>query len=74
MKKVFLALAAIAIIATVSSCNKTCTCTTYVNGNEVSTVDDIDISENDHIKKCSDMNSSVELLGQTSEVKCKSQL
>lgn len=65
-----MALAAIAVMAVVSSCGKSCTCTTYVNGEETFSQSDIDISENDNIKKCSDMNSSTTILGITTEIKC----
>ncbi len=76
MKKVLIAMAVVAMAASFASCNKTCTCSTYVNGEIVEnlTVNDIDISDNDQIKKCSDMNTSVTLLGNTTEVKCKTQL
>ncbi|MBP5536200.1 MAG: hypothetical protein J6X62_05340 [Bacteroidales bacterium] len=74
MKKVILTLAVIAAVACMSSCNKKCTCTTKVNGEVQSTIEDIDITKNDNISKCKDMNSSVTILGQTTETKCKSQL
>ena len=76
MKKVLIAMAALAMVSAFASCSKTCTCSTYVNGDIVEnlTVENIDISDSDKYKKCSDMNSSVTLLGQTTEVKCKMQL
>lgn len=52
MKKVVLALAAVAMVACLASCNKNCTCKTYVAGVVVSTQEDIEIESG---KKCADM-------------------
>lgn len=71
MKKLLCVIAACLMIAAVStSCNKNCTCKTYVNDSLTATAEDIDIS-NTNYSKCSDMDSKVTLLGQTTEVKCR---
>jgi hypothetical protein len=77
MKKVFLALAAIAMVAAMSSCKKVCDCTTYLAGDEGTTYEytvsqlqtlfpEIDV------KKCSDVSTveDTELLGKNGTV-CK---
>ena len=73
MKKVFLALAVIATVACFSSCNKTCTCKTYVAGvateSEVS-LDDLK-KDNENIKKCSDVNTVVEVMGVQAGMVCE---
>lgn len=51
-----------------TSCNKQCQCKTYVNGALSSTGEAFEVESG---KKCSDYNSSVTLLGITTEVKCK---
>ena len=53
MKKVLLALAAIAVVACFSSCNKHCTCKTYVAGVVTQTAEDVELDKDS--KKCSDM-------------------
>lgn len=58
MKKVLLALAAIAVVACFSSCNKHCTCKTYVAGVVTVTNEDVELDK-DSYKKCSDMNTIV---------------
>ena len=35
MKKVFLTLSVVAFVASLASCNKTCSCATWVNGSQV---------------------------------------
>ena len=53
MKKIVLALAAIAMVALfTTSCNKKCTCKTYAGGLVVYTQEDIEIESG---KKCADM-------------------
>jgi len=54
MKKVLLALAAVAMVACLSSCKKTCTCTSYVGGSVVSTTE-VNLSDYNDVKKCSDL-------------------
>jgi len=58
MKKVVLALAAIATVAMFASCNKHCTCKTYAAGVVVSTEEDVELDK-DTYKSCSDMNAIV---------------
>lgn len=63
MKKVFLALAVIATVACMASCNKTCTCKTYAAGVVVTTTEDVELDK-DTYKKCSDMNTIADINGQ----------
>ena len=56
MKKVVLALAAIATVVCFTSCDKTCVCKSTVNGVSVET--EVELNK-DHYKKCSDMNTVV---------------
>lgn len=56
MKKFLIALAAVATVACMVSCNKTCTCKTYAAGVVVSTQEDIELDK-DTYKKCSDLNA-----------------
>lgn len=58
MKKVLIALAAVATVACMVSCNKTCTCKTYAAGVVVSTQEDVELDK-DTFKKCSDMNTII---------------
>ena len=55
-----------------SSCSKECKCKTYVDGDlkgeKTFLKEDI---ESAGYEKCSDLNSSIELLGVKTEVKCK---
>ena len=51
-----------------TSCNKKCQCKTYVNGALTTTADPFEVETG---KKCADYNSSVTLLGVTTEVKGK---
>ena len=57
MKKVVLALAVIATVACFSSCNKKCTCRTYVTGT-VQKTEEI-VLDKEQYKKCSDMTATV---------------
>ena len=73
MKKIVLALAAIASIAIMSSCEKKCSCDVTVLGvttNYEYSRQELEDKYNVTIKKCSDMNQ--EILGQT--VKCTNTL
>ena len=67
MKKVFLTLAAIAVVACLSSCKKTCNCTTYAAGEVVQTSEVNPPSSG----KCSDMNTVVEILGSKTGLECR---
>ncbi|MCQ2260487.1 MAG: hypothetical protein MJZ77_03725 [Bacteroidales bacterium] len=54
MKKIVLALAVIATVACFSSCNKVCTCKTYVAG-VVTLTNEVEL-DRDTYSKCSDLN------------------
>lgn len=71
MKKVVLALAAVAVVAcfSLTSCNKKCTCKTYVLGVVTSTTEDVELDK-DSYKKCSDMNTIVTLDGKKNGMEC----
>lgn len=75
MKKIFLALAAIVTVACFASCDKTCSCTTYAGGS--STESEFDLQELQdkypdlNIKKCSDLNTKVEVAGIAAGMECK---
>ena len=57
MKKILLAVAAIAMVGMFTvSCNKNCTCKTYLNGTVIRTTEDIEVESG---KKCKDMDSYV---------------
>lgn len=45
MKKVFLTLAVVAFVASLASCNKTCTCATWVNGSQVGTAQEFELQD-----------------------------
>lgn len=70
MKKVFLALAAIAAVACMTSCNKTCTCKTYVMGVVATTTEDVELDK-DSYKKCSDMNTVVTIADKKNGLECE---
>ncbi len=72
MKKVLISLAAVALVACLASCNKTCNCKWYLNGTvERETEEALDT---EHFEKCSDMNTVVEVNGKKTGRECKSQL
>lgn len=74
MKKIALAVAAIAMVGCLASCKKTCTCTTYAAGiaDATTEVDLEELQENDSsIKKCSDANTVVTVAGVKVGVECK---
>ena len=56
MKKVLVLLAAGAVLACFTSCNKPCTCKTYAAGIVVTTDDDVEVESG---KKCKDMSHFV---------------
>ena len=67
MKKLMCVLAAVALVAVVStSCKKTCECTTKAGGVVIATA-------SSEIKKgkCSDLDSKTTVLGITQETTCK---
>ena len=69
MKKVLCIVAAgLLLCFFTTSCNKKCQCKTYVNGTLTTTADPFEVESG---KKCADYNSSVSLLGVTTDVKCK---
>jgi hypothetical protein len=77
MKKVFLALAAIAMVAAMSSCKKVCDCTTYIAGDEGTTYEYTiaqlqDLFPEIDVKKCADVNTveDLEIVGRTG-TECK---
>ncbi|MCQ2297847.1 MAG: hypothetical protein MJZ51_04395 [Bacteroidales bacterium] len=70
MKKVFLALAAIAAVACMTSCNKTCTCKTYAMGVVMTTTEDVELDK-DSYKKCSDMNTVVMIGDKKNGLECE---
>ena len=67
MKKLFLALGVIAMLASFSSCNKTCTCKQYVNGELLQT------TSVEGKGKCSDLNVKQETMGMVQETKCENE-
>lgn len=76
MKKVLLAVVAVAFAFCMASCDKQCDCKTTItdnNGNKDVTNTTVDLTklygENTN-KKCSDLNSTTELLGVKTVVKC----
>ena len=70
MKKIVLALAVIATVACFSSCNKKCTCKTYLMGVVQSTTEDVELDK-DSYKKCSDMNSITTIDGKKNGLECQ---
>ena len=73
MKKVFLALAVIATVACMTSCNKKCTCRTYVAGVVATTTEDVELDK-DTYSKCSDMNTVVTVAGTKNGIECEAAL
>jgi len=71
MKKIVLALAAVAMVAMfTTSCNKKCTCKTYLNGVVMTTSEDVELDK-DSYKKCSDMNTIVTVSDKKNGMECK---
>ena len=64
MKKVFLFLAVVAAVASMSSCKKDCTCVTTMNGEVIQTV-------TMQAAKCSDLNVTQTMGDIIQEVKCE---
>lgn len=79
MKKVVLAVAAIAVVALLASCKKTCDCTIYLGSGEPETYeydlqylqDTYNAYYNIDIQKCSDLNQVTEVTGEKVGVECK---
>ena len=71
MKKVLVILAAAGLLFAMSSCSNECKCKRYVDGDLKSetTITKEDM-ESLGFEKCKDMNSTIELLGVKTEVKC----
>ena len=71
MKKLLVILAAASLLFAMSSCSKDCKCKYYVDGDMRSekTITKEDM-ESLGFEKCKDMNSTIELLGSKTEVKC----
>ena len=71
MKKVLVILAAAGLLFAMSSCSKECKCKYYSDGDLKSekTITKEDM-ESLGFEKCKDMNSTIELLGVKTEVKC----
>jgi len=68
MKKLFVLLLIGGAFVAFTSCKKTCTCDTYVNGVKTVTVSDIDLGG---YAKCSDMTAIVEVDGKKNGTECK---
>ena len=67
MKKFFLAMGVIAMMASLSSCSKTCTCKSYVGGELVGT------TTAETKGKCSELNVKQEMMGIVNETKCEAE-
>lgn len=71
MKKVLVVLAAVAFVATMASCKKTCTCTGYANGVAVAeSATEVELDGTTY-KKCSDMTSVITVDGKETGTKCE---
>ena len=69
MKKVMAIFGAALLLAGVAtSCNKKCECKTYLNGVVMSTTE-LELDKNSY-KKCSEMNTVVELNGTKNGIEC----
>lgn len=60
MKKLLVLLAAAGLLFAFSSCDKTCTCKTFLLGNVTSETEVTLDKDNTNLKKCSDMNTVVQ--------------
>lgn len=73
MKKLLVVLAAAGLLFAMASCSE-CKCKSYLNGEYIENSEvtfDKDDLQSAGFDKCSDLNSSVTLLGNTTEVKCR---
>ena len=71
MKKLLAVLAVVAVGFAFTSCKKDCKCTTTVAGMTTETTVTKEAMDAAGIDKCSDMNSSAEVMGIKTEVSCK---
>lgn len=75
MKKLLCAVAALAMVAAFTSCNKKCTCKTYPSTVSVTmSLKDVQSTYASYgidIKKCSDMSAVAEVNGTKTGVECK---
>ncbi len=70
MKKIACIAAACLLVAGLStSCNKKCTCKTYVLGVVATTSENVEL-DRDSYKKCSDMNSITMISGKKNGLEC----
>lgn len=70
MKKLFLILGLCATIAMLgTSCNKSCTCKTYLNG-QVTLTTEVNLDDVPY-DKCSDMDNFIEVDGNITGLQCK---
>ncbi len=60
MKKVFLALAVVAFVASLASCTKTCNCATYVGG-LATEAEEVELAEG--AESCAEMTTGVSAAG-----------
>ena len=67
MKKLFLVMGVIALMASLNSCTKTCTCKSYVNGELVGT------TTAEAKGNCSKLDVKQEVMGMTNETKCENE-
>ncbi len=70
MKKVVLSCALVAVVGLFASCSKNCTCTSYVNGEEVGTVE-ISKTKLKDGQKCSDLSTVVVIGGKKNGTECR---
>lgn len=71
MKKALVLFAAVAFLAAATtSCNKHCTCKTYLNGVVTSTTEDVELDK-DSYKKCSEMNTLTTVADKKNGLECK---
>lgn len=67
MKKLFLAMGVVAMLAGLSSCSKNCVCKQYMNGELMQT------TTVEGKGKCSDLNVKQEVMGMVNETKCENE-
>ena len=67
MKKLFLVMGVIAMLASLNSCTKTCTCKSYINGELIST------TTAETKGNCSKLDVKQEAYGMTNETKCENE-
>ena len=67
MKKLFLAMGVVAMLAGLSSCSKTCTCKQSVGGQVMQTV------TMETKGKCSDLNTTQTVMGMTQKTECENE-